>query len=140
MLSAYSDHPIFWLLAGTGPLVIGLTLIAFLRHLSNMRRARTRLFRNAQGNAARWANPKPEFKIRRLHRLRRFPFWGLKLVGSKGSPNAYKAFYDRSAPNRTEFERGRLAERIGREFLPGKRAATINNQDDSLKQVQESRD
>jgi hypothetical protein len=40
MLSAYSDHPIFWLLAGTGPLVIGLTVIAFLRHLSNMRRAR----------------------------------------------------------------------------------------------------
>jgi hypothetical protein len=74
MLSAYSDHPIFWLLAGTGPLVIGLTVIAFLRHLSNMRRARTRSFRNAQGSAARWANPKPEFKIRRLHRLRRFPF------------------------------------------------------------------
>src|ERR1700751_5352795 len=52
MLSAYSDHPIFWLLAGTGPLVIGLTVIAFLRHLSNMRRARMRSFRNAQGNAA----------------------------------------------------------------------------------------
>ena len=54
----------FSLVAGTGPLVIGLTVIAFLRHPSNMRRARMRSVRNAQGNAARWANPKPEFKIR----------------------------------------------------------------------------
>ena len=54
ILSAYSDHPVFWLLVGTGPLVMGLTVIAFLRHLSNMRR---------------WVNPKPEFKIRRILRL-----------------------------------------------------------------------
>jgi hypothetical protein len=38
ILSAYTDHPAFWLLVGTGPLVIALTLIAFLRHLFGVRR------------------------------------------------------------------------------------------------------
>jgi len=33
ILSAYSDNPAFWLLVGTGPLVVSLTLIAFLRHM-----------------------------------------------------------------------------------------------------------
>jgi hypothetical protein len=33
ILSAYTDHPVFWLLVGPGSLVVGLTLIAFLRHL-----------------------------------------------------------------------------------------------------------
>ena len=37
IVSAYSDHPVFWLLVGPGPLVIGLTLIAFLRHLFGAR-------------------------------------------------------------------------------------------------------
>jgi hypothetical protein len=32
ILSAYSDRPVFWLLAGPGPLVMGLSLIAFLRY------------------------------------------------------------------------------------------------------------
>ena len=32
ILSAYSDRPVFWLLVGPGPLVMGLTLIAFLRY------------------------------------------------------------------------------------------------------------
>jgi len=38
IVSAYSDHPVFWLLVGPGPLVVGLTLIAFLRHLFTMHR------------------------------------------------------------------------------------------------------
>jgi hypothetical protein len=38
ILSAYTDHPVFWLLVGPGPLVIGLTLIGFLRHLFSRRR------------------------------------------------------------------------------------------------------
>ena len=38
IVSAYSDHPVFWLLVGPGPLVVGLTLIAFLRHLFTIQR------------------------------------------------------------------------------------------------------
>jgi hypothetical protein len=38
IVSAYSDHPVFWLLVGPGPLVAGLTLLAFLRHLFTMHR------------------------------------------------------------------------------------------------------
>ncbi|HYZ73157.1 MAG TPA: hypothetical protein VE641_08755, partial [Chthoniobacterales bacterium] len=38
IVSAYSDHPVFWLLVGPGPLVVGLTLIAFLRRLFTMHR------------------------------------------------------------------------------------------------------
>ena len=32
ILSAYSDRPIFWLLVGPGPLVLGLTFITILRY------------------------------------------------------------------------------------------------------------
>ena len=32
ILSAYSDRPVFWLLVGPGPLVVGLTVITFLRY------------------------------------------------------------------------------------------------------------
>jgi len=46
IVSAYSDHPVFWLLVGPGPLVVGLTLIAFLRHLFTMHR---RLHGSQQG-------------------------------------------------------------------------------------------
>jgi hypothetical protein len=48
ILSAYSDHPVFWLLVGTGPLVLGLTLIAFLRHLFSVRRELTVQGRNTK--------------------------------------------------------------------------------------------
>jgi hypothetical protein len=46
IVSAYSDHPAFWLLVGTGPLVIGVTFIAFLRHLFSVRRGLTAQGRN----------------------------------------------------------------------------------------------
>jgi hypothetical protein len=50
ILSAYTDHPAFWLLIGTGPLVMALTLIAFLRHLFSVRRGLT----NDLTVASRW--------------------------------------------------------------------------------------
>ena len=34
ILSAYSDRPVFWLLVGPGPLVVGLTVVTFLRYVS----------------------------------------------------------------------------------------------------------
>jgi len=37
ILSAYSDRPVFWLLAGPGPLVVGLTVVTFLRYVSRER-------------------------------------------------------------------------------------------------------
>jgi len=46
ILSAFSDHPVFWLLVGPGPLVIGLTLLAFLRHVFSIRRGLTAPGRN----------------------------------------------------------------------------------------------
>jgi hypothetical protein len=46
ILSAFSDNPVFWLLVGPGPVVIGLTLIAFLRHLFSLRRGLTAQGRN----------------------------------------------------------------------------------------------
>jgi hypothetical protein len=48
IFSAFSDHPVFWLLVGPGPLVVGLTLIAFLRHLFTVHR---RLPGSQQGGA-----------------------------------------------------------------------------------------
>jgi hypothetical protein len=56
ILSAYSDHPAFWLLVGTGPLVIGLTLIAFLRHLFSVRRGLTAQGRNLRTVGLAWLN------------------------------------------------------------------------------------
>ena len=32
ILSACSDRPVFWLLVGPGPIVVGLTFITFLRY------------------------------------------------------------------------------------------------------------
>jgi hypothetical protein len=37
ILSAYSDQPVFWLLVGPGPLVVGLTVVTFLRYVSRER-------------------------------------------------------------------------------------------------------
>jgi hypothetical protein len=37
ILSAYSDRPVFWLLVGPGPLVVGLTVVTFLRYVSRER-------------------------------------------------------------------------------------------------------
>jgi hypothetical protein len=56
ILSAYTDHPVFWLLVGTGPLVIGLTVIAFLRHLSNMRRGLPAQGRSLRTVGLAWLN------------------------------------------------------------------------------------
>ena len=52
ILSAYSNQPAFWLLVGTGPLVIGVTLIAFLRHLFRARRGLTAPMLGARARAA----------------------------------------------------------------------------------------
>jgi hypothetical protein len=56
ILSGYSDHPVFWLLVGPGPLVIGLTLIAFLRHLFSVRRELTVPGRNTKMVGLSWLN------------------------------------------------------------------------------------
>jgi hypothetical protein len=56
IVSAYSDHPTFWLLIGPGPLVIGLTLIAFLRHLFSVRRGLTAQGRNTKMTGLSWLN------------------------------------------------------------------------------------
>jgi hypothetical protein len=56
IVSAYSDHPVFWLLIGPGPLVIGLTLIAFLRHLFSARRGLTAQGRNSKMAGLSWLN------------------------------------------------------------------------------------
>jgi len=56
IVSAFSDHPVFWLLVGTGPLVIGLTLIAFLRHLLSVRRGLTAQGRNLRTAGLGWLN------------------------------------------------------------------------------------
>jgi hypothetical protein len=56
ILSAYSDQPAFWLLVGTGPLVIGVTLIAFLRHLFSVRRALAAQRRNLRTAGLGWLN------------------------------------------------------------------------------------
>jgi hypothetical protein len=56
ILSAYSDQPAFWLLVGTGPLVIGLTLIAFLRHLFSVRRGLMAQGRNLRTVGLGWLN------------------------------------------------------------------------------------
>ena len=55
-LSAYSDQPAFWLLVGTGPLVIGLTLVAFLRHLFSPRRGLTARGGNLRTVGSGWLN------------------------------------------------------------------------------------
>jgi hypothetical protein len=54
ILSAYSDHPTFWLLVGTGPLVSGATLTAFLRHLFSVRRGLTAQGRNLRTAGLSW--------------------------------------------------------------------------------------
>jgi hypothetical protein len=54
ILSAYSDNPAFWLLVGTGPIVIGVTLIAFLRHLFSLRRGLTAQGRNLRAVGLGW--------------------------------------------------------------------------------------
>jgi hypothetical protein len=56
ILSAYTDHPVFWLLIGPGPLVIGLTLLAFLRHLFSARRGLTTQGRNSKMAGLGWLN------------------------------------------------------------------------------------
>ncbi|MBV9875030.1 MAG: hypothetical protein JO025_09915 [Verrucomicrobia bacterium] len=56
IVSAFSDHPVFWLLVGPGPLVIGLTLIAFLRHLFSVRRGLAVQGRNAKVVGLTWLN------------------------------------------------------------------------------------
>ena len=56
IVSAFSDQPVFWLLVGPGPLVIGLTLIAFLRHLFSVRRGLTVQGRNAKIVGLSWLN------------------------------------------------------------------------------------
>jgi hypothetical protein len=56
IVSAYSDHPVFWLLVGPGPLVIGLTLIAFLRHLFSVRRGLTVQGKNTKMAGLAWLN------------------------------------------------------------------------------------
>jgi hypothetical protein len=56
ILSAYTDHPAFWLLVGTGPLVMTLTLIAFLRHLLSVRRRLTVQGRNTKMVGTGWLN------------------------------------------------------------------------------------
>jgi hypothetical protein len=56
IVSAFSDHPVFWLLVGPGPLVIGLTLIAFLRHLFSVRRALTAHGRTTKILSLTWLN------------------------------------------------------------------------------------
>ena len=56
IVSAFSDHPVFWLLVGPGPLVIGLTLIAFLRHLFSVRRGLTVQGRNTKLVGLSWLN------------------------------------------------------------------------------------
>jgi hypothetical protein len=56
IVSASSDHPVFWLLVGPGPLVIGLTLIAFLRHLFSVRRGLTVHGRNTKLVGLSWLN------------------------------------------------------------------------------------
>jgi hypothetical protein len=38
ILSAHTDRPVFWLLAGPGPVAIGFTLITFLRQGFGRRR------------------------------------------------------------------------------------------------------
>ena len=54
IVSAFSDRPVFWLLVGPGPLVIGLTLIAFLRHLFSVRRGLTVQGRNTRMVGLSW--------------------------------------------------------------------------------------
>jgi hypothetical protein len=54
IISAFSDHPVFWLLVGPGPLVVGLTLIAFLRHLFSLRRGLTVQGRNPKLAGLSW--------------------------------------------------------------------------------------
>ena len=54
IISAFSDHPVFWLLVGPGPLVVGLTLIAFLRHLFSVRRGLTVQGRNPKMVGLGW--------------------------------------------------------------------------------------
>jgi len=54
ILSAYSDNPAFWLLVGTGPIVIGVTLIAILRHLFSLRRGLTAQGRNLRAVGLGW--------------------------------------------------------------------------------------
>jgi hypothetical protein len=56
IVSAFSDHPVFWLLVGPGPLVIGLTLIAFLRLLFSVRRGLAVQGRNAKVVGLTWLN------------------------------------------------------------------------------------
>jgi hypothetical protein len=48
IVSAFSDRPVFWLLLGPGPLVIGLTLITFLRNVFSVRRGLTMPGRNTK--------------------------------------------------------------------------------------------
>jgi hypothetical protein len=56
IVSAYSDRPVFWLLVGPGPLVLGLTVIAFLRHLLNVRRGLTAQRTNLRRAGLGWLN------------------------------------------------------------------------------------
>ncbi|MBV8098085.1 MAG: hypothetical protein JOZ31_02895 [Verrucomicrobia bacterium] len=56
IVSAFSDHPVFWLLVGPGSLVIGLTLTAFLRHLFSARRGLTAQGRNTKMLGSNWLN------------------------------------------------------------------------------------
>jgi len=56
IVSAYSDHPVFWLLVGTGPLVIALTVMAFLRHLLSVRRGLAAPGRNTKMAGLSWLN------------------------------------------------------------------------------------
>lgn len=55
IVSAYTDHPVFWLLVGPGTLVVGLTLIAFLRHTLTGRRRLAAQGMNLRTRTA-WAN------------------------------------------------------------------------------------
>jgi hypothetical protein len=54
IVSGFSDRPVFWLLVGPGPLVIGLTLIAFLRHVFSIRRGLTAQGRNLRMVGLSW--------------------------------------------------------------------------------------
>jgi hypothetical protein len=56
ILSAYSDRPVFWLLVGPGPLVVGLTMIAFLRHQFGVHRGLTAQKRILRTLGLGWLN------------------------------------------------------------------------------------
>ena len=62
ILSAYSDRPVFWLLVGPGPLVVGLTVVTFLRYVS---RERTEIRFTETRKSRRNYRPRPVKLIRR---------------------------------------------------------------------------